>query len=71
MKFSLSIFLMFFCIHANANTITSVALESKFNAKEIHFLNNGPGKKNQRRNKRIGKKRKRKCQQFGRRVYAG
>lgn len=71
MKFSLSIILLFICINANAESVTSVAFENKIGAKEILSVTSGPGKKNQRRNKRLNKKRKRKCQQFGRKVYAG
>lgn len=71
MKFSLSIILLFICINANAESITSVASEIKFSAKEEVSIEIDPGNKNHRRNKRMNKKRKRKCQQFGRKVYAG
>lgn len=71
MKFSLSLILFLVCIHANAETNTSVAFTDKINAKKSVQVAIGPGKKQHRRNKRINKKRKRKCQQFGRKVYAG
>ena len=71
MKFIISLFLLSLSFTSSASAETISSLESKKDANAITVVDYDRGKRKNRRNKRINKKRKRKCSQFGRRVYAG
>lgn len=65
--FSLSFFLFSFLASASTDIVKSSDVD--FTQTEIS-ISSDRGKK-AKKNKRINKKRKRKCQQFGRRSFAG
>lgn len=69
MKYILSIILVAFSFASSASTDLASTQEIKNDAISESIVNFD--RKRDRHNKRINKKRKRKCQQFGRRVYAG
>lgn len=69
MKYILSIILVAFSFASSASTDLASTQEIKNDATIESIVN--LDRKRDRHNKRINKKRKRKCQQFGRRVYAG
>ena len=71
MKYSLSLFLVILSLASTAHAGEAATQEIKNDATVEIVANSNGGGKNDRRNRRINKKRKRKCQQFGRRVYAG
>ncbi len=71
MKYILSLFLVALSFASSASADLASAQEIKNNATIESAMDSDRGRKRDRHNKRINKKRKRKCQQFGRRVYAG
>ncbi|OFZ08613.1 MAG: hypothetical protein A3D92_12305 [Bacteroidetes bacterium RIFCSPHIGHO2_02_FULL_44_7] len=71
MKLFLSIFLVSLSLSVSAAAEAGAPVEIKNDASIVELVSYDRGKKNNRRHKRLNKKRKRKCQQFGRQVYAG
>lgn len=73
MKLFLSIFLVSLSLTVSAAAEAGAPAEIKNDASIVELVSYDRGKKtNRNRNhKRMNKKRKRKCQQFGRQVYAG
>jgi len=71
MKLFLSIFLVSLSLSVSAAAEAGAPAEIKNDASIVELVSYDRGKKTNRRHKRINKKRKRKCQQFGRQVYAG
>ena len=71
MKFIISTFFLLLSFTSLANSESISSVESKKDATIIGLIDYDRGKKKNRRNKRINKKRKRKCGQFGRKAYAG
>ncbi len=69
MKFLLSTFIVLFSFIASAETLTEVSFLN--NQKVEAILSFDKRKKKARKQRRINKKRKKKCKQFGRRSYAG
>lgn len=70
MKFIVSLFLLSLSYSASANSETLTSDECKKGATVVSVIAYDGAKKN-RKNKRLNKKRKRKCSQFGRKIYAG
>lgn len=50
---------------------TSFSMDAAFDTVSKTEMTQDGGKKRARKNRRINKKRKKKCKQFGRKVYAG
>lgn len=71
MKLILSIFLVSFSLTVSAAAEVGAPTEIKNDASIVELISYDRGKKTNRHHKRMNKKRKRKCQQFGRQVYAG
>lgn len=71
MKYILSLFLVALSFASSASADVAAAQEIKNGATIETMSEIDRGRKNDRRHRRINKKRKRKCQQFGKRVYAG
>lgn len=65
MKLILFSLLILLSGNTSANTLLDSGIECSSKSPQEHFV----GK--DRKKKRMNKKRKRKCQQFGRKVYAG
>jgi hypothetical protein len=68
MKFTLTFLLIAFSFISSAETSTSAFQEATKHEVSIGL---DRGKKKSRHSKRINKKRKRKCSQFGKRSFAG
>jgi hypothetical protein len=68
MKILLTAILISIC---SAGMATEITVSANEKAQVEAFIGADRGKKKARRNKRINKKRKRKCQNFGRRSFAG
>ncbi len=71
MKLILSLFLISMTFGVSASTETTTGIENKKDASVITVIDYDRGKKKNRHNKRINKKRKRKCSQWARKSYAG
>ncbi len=71
MKFILSLFVIGLSFTSLAHTETLSSVESKKNANITTVVDYDRGKRKNRKNRRMNKKRKRKCNQWGRRAYAG
>jgi len=68
MKFLISSVFLLFLFSANASEIST--LDASSNAVQTELYPR-PGKKKNKKNKRINKKRKRHCNKWSRRSYAG
>lgn len=71
MKFTLSAILISIYMAASASTSSVAARENKNDANTVTEVSFDRGRKSGRYDKRMNKKRKRKCHQFARQVYAG